>query len=181
MVNIQTNVTAATLQFGEIRFNGPGDLEEMRSGSPTVHSGAGLLTWARCCSNSAARRACGGRSRRPGVRTRPGHKVGRKVASAAGLAESPLIVSPIVSYRLLTQCEFKAPVCATQQTCITAMLQPLLQSAVMSLMRHTTCTGSKEPQASNELEASYELAGWPFRIRWIPIRTQDRPVTTPGA
>lgn len=161
---------------GEIRFSGrricgnafqEPDGRHARAVFPPV-LGAALLEW-RCPSHLC----------RQLMARRPDHEVGRKVASAAGLAESPLIVSPILSYRLLTQCELKAPVCATQQACISAMLQPLLQSAGMSVMRRTRRTGYEEPQVSNELEANNELAGRPFEPGGIMIRIQHRPAATP--
>src|SRR6266436_8557006 len=78
------------------------------------------------------------------------------------LAASPLIVSTS------TPMLFIVSICATQQACGLATPPPLLQSATMSVLRHTARTGSNEPQVSNE------LAGRQFRIWWIQNRRPGR-------
>jgi hypothetical protein len=98
----------------------------------------------------------------------------RKVARAAGLAEGPPIVRVIASYPLYKQRQLIIRFCAAQQACISAPLQPLLQSATMSLMR-PTAHGYNEPQVSNELEVCHERAGRLFRIRWIQSPASGRP------
>jgi hypothetical protein len=80
----------------------------------------------------------------------------------------------IVSYRLSNESQFTVRVCAAQQTCISATLQPLLQSAAMSVMRLTARTGSDEPQVSNELEVCHERADGRFEACGFNLRLQNR-------
>src|SRR5262249_44330762 len=85
-------------------------------------------------------------------------RVGRKVARKT-------VWQPARSlYRHRLQCDSSFSICATQQACGLATPQPPLQSATMSVMRHTARTGADEPQVS------HELAGRQFRIGWIQNR-----------